>query len=741
MRKFAVLLAMALVATVGVGVVAAPNGAQALESDTVVANASSSWQTNGTVWSLAYVGGAVYLGGDFTSVRPPGAALGTGEVARNHIAAFDAQTGALLPFSHDLDDRPMIMAPSADGSTLYVGGDFATVDGTSRSRLAAFDTATGNLTSWAPRVNGTIRGIALKGAAIYLGGTFSAINGQARTNLGEVSATGSGSPLPWAPTADSTVFRVAVAPDGSRVFAGGYFSDLNGVARRGTGALDPDTGATLPWATASFLPPHSGSCTSDIRDIRVDSSNVYFAAEGTGGGCFDGTFAASQSDGALVWRNDCLGATQAVEIIGNWLYKGSHAHNCSAAGAFGEQPQSGRRHLLVEKLSDGTLGPWYPNTSGNPLGPRAFATDGTRLFVGGDFLNVNNRAQQGFTRFGGPPDLTRPRQPKLPAASSIEPGQVRLSWQATTDDDDETLVYRVFRDGSSTPLWTSPPVRSTFWILPSLSFTDTGLAPGSTHSYKVDAKEANGTNNSFKSDPVSVTVSAVDAPYTTVVGGDAPYFYWRLGESSGTVAADSSGSSRTGNYRGTVTFGQAGAIAGDPDTAVQLQTTPLNNEFVTTSSTTAVAGPNALSLELWFKTTTSGGKLIGFGNSRTGTSSSYDRHIYMTNDGRLVFGAWTGSAATVTSAGSYNDGGYHHVVGTLGGGGMALYVDGTLVGTNPNTIAQAYSGFWRVGGDNLSGWPDQPSSGYFNGTVDEAAVYSTALTAGQVSDHFTHNHG
>ncbi len=72
---------------------------------------------------------------------------------------------------------------------------------------------------------------------------------------------------------------------------------------------------------------------------------------------------------------------------------------------------------------------------------------------------------------------------------------------------------------------------------------------------------------------------------------------------------------------------------------------------------------------------------------------------------------------------------------------MALYVDGTLVGTNPNTIAQAYSGFWRVGGDNLSGWPDQPSSGYFNGTVDEAAVYSTALTAGQVSDHFTHNHG
>src|SRR6266508_1990926 len=119
MRKFAVLLAMALVATVGVGVgvVAAPNGAQALESDTVVANASSSWQTNGTVWSLAYVGGVVYLSGDFTSVRPPGAALGTGEVARNHLAAFNASTGDLLPFNHSLDAKAWVMTPSADGST------------------------------------------------------------------------------------------------------------------------------------------------------------------------------------------------------------------------------------------------------------------------------------------------------------------------------------------------------------------------------------------------------------------------------------------------------------------------------------------------------------------------------------------------------------------------------------------------------------------------------------------------
>jgi hypothetical protein len=135
--------------------------------------------------------------------------------------------------------------------------------------------------------------------------------------------TDTGAPVTgW--SADNTVTSVAVAPDGSRVIVGGYFVTLNGDARRGTGSLDPTTGASEPWASANVLPPHTGSCTSDIKDVTVDAGNAYFAAEGTGGGCFDGTFAARISDGALVWKNDCLGATQAVEVVGNFLYKGSH---------------------------------------------------------------------------------------------------------------------------------------------------------------------------------------------------------------------------------------------------------------------------------------------------------------------------------------------------------------------------------------------------------------------------------
>ena len=494
MRKLVLILTLA-VAVIGL----LPVQSAVASEGTIVANTSSSWQTNGVVWALAYANGAVYLGGDFTSVRPPGAAAGVGEVARNRIAAFSATTGELLSFSHDVNARVVDIAPSPDGGRIYIGGDFATVDGQSRPRLAGFDTTSGALLSWAPRANAGVRGLAVHpdGQTVYVGGNFTTMNGTARTRLGAVT-TNNGALLPWAPTADNTVYKLAVAPNGTRVFVGGYFSTLNNQSRRATGSLNPVTGANETWLSANVVPPKTSTCNSNIKDVVVDQSNVYFAAEGTGGGCFDGTFAARQSDGGLIWKNNCLGATQSVEVIGQFLYKGSHAHNCSASGGFPEVPDGQSRHLLAQRLGDGSLGPWYPNTSGNPLGPRAMATDGRQLFVGGDFLSVNNQPQQGFARFADAPDLTKPRKPSAPTGVSPSTGRITVTWQATTDDDDENLIYRLYRDGGSTPIYTSPAVRSTFWIKPTISFQDT-VTPGTTHTYRVDAKEASGTNVSFKS--------------------------------------------------------------------------------------------------------------------------------------------------------------------------------------------------------------------------------------------------
>ena len=61
--------------------------------------------------------------------------------------------------------------------------------------------------------------------------------------------------------------------------------------------------------------------------------------------------------------------------------------------------------------------------------------------------------------------------------------------------------------------------------------------------------------------------------------------------------------------------------------------------------------------------------------------------------------------------------------------------------------AQAYTGYWRVGGDNLNAWnldpwgsnsqgTTQPHSFYFNGTIGDVAVYPVALSASQVAAHY-----
>lgn len=215
--------------------------------------------------------------------------------------------------------------------------------------------------------------------------------------------------------------------------------------------------------------------------------------------------------------------------------------------------------------------------------------------------------------------------------------------------------------------------------------------------------------------------------------GDNPGIYWRLGESSG-GAVDSAGGV-AGTVGAGVTRGAAGAVVADPDTAATFNGTS-TGRVVTPA---AVAGPQQLSVEAWFRTTsTRGGKIIGFGNSATGNSTSHDRHVYLRNNGQLTFGVYPGAARTVTSPQSYNNGQWHHVVASLSPtAGMSLYVDGTKVASDPAvTSTNPYNGYWRVGGDTVTSWPGAPTSGYLSGTIDEVAIYNSPLSDVQVTQHY-----
>ena len=722
----------ALIAGSLVAVIAPP--AQSVEASLSAVNGAT-WQTNSSVQGIAVAAGKAYAGGRFTSVRPPGAAAGTGEVAQAYLAAFDATTGALVSsFTPVLNGQVYAVAASADGSRIFVGGDFTTVNGQTRNRIAAFDTATGALvTNWKPSVSFRVKTIAVSGTTVYFGGSFGLVNGADRLRLAAVS-TDTGTLLPWAPAVNGDVYAVDVADDASKLYAGGQFSTVNGTNQNTVTSLDPVTGAVLPFPGASAVPLPTGSCTTRVKSIDASGDTVYFGNGGDGTGCFDGTWAADIATNSLKWKSQCLGATEAVKVVNGWLFKGSHAHDCASQGAGGFPQGFGYHFLLSQKLTDGKLGPWFPNTDADPnsvtnVGPLAFATGGSDLWVGGDFLHVNGVAQQGLTRFTNAPPGAAPAKPATLLPYSVQPGVVQIHFPTVVDNDDSTLTYRLLKGFTNTTIatWT---VKSTPWDRPWLQYTDTNLTPGDVTNYRVEVTDGSTTVRGNYSDPITVASTASTA-YDQILKADGPQAYWRLGEAAGaTASVDSSGQSNNGTFTG-VTLGSAGAITGD--TAMTLSTT--------TGRMVGAKGysmPQQFTVEAWVKQSgvNRGGRIIGMGNSPTGNSGfGGDRMLYMRTNGSIVFGVNDGTQRTLTSPSGKNDGLWHHVVGTFDNGAMKLYVDGMLTGSAVVGQASLYYGWWRVGYDNTNSWPGGGATQTGMG-IDEAAVYPYALSPLQVQSHY-----
>ncbi|WP_054564793.1 LamG-like jellyroll fold domain-containing protein [Frankia sp. R43] len=735
---------------------------------TVSADALPTVQVNGVVWAQATVGNTVFVTGSFTAARPAGAAAGVNETPRGNLLAYDITTGNLIAgFNHTLNAQGRAITASPDGRRIYVGGDFTAVDGQTRNRIAAFNTVDGSLVSgWTGGAAASVRALTASDSTLYAGGVFASAMGNTRSRLAAYS-TSTGALLNWAPAAaNGQVNAMVLTPDRSRVIVGGQFNSLNGVSATGLGAVDATTGATLPWA-ANKIVRNSGDKAS-IDSLRTDGTNIYGSGwvSGATSGNLEGSFAANPTTGDLIWIEDCHGDTYDNFAVGGVLYNVGHAHFCGNIGAFPQtDPMSYYRALAFTTKATGTVGRntligyadfagnpaptqlnWYPKLAAGTFtgqGQAAWSITGNSsyLSLGGEFPSVNGTPQQGLVRFAiraVAPNRVGPvysAAALTPTVQAVGAGSARVSWTTTYDNDNEALTYRIVRDGNTASPVHTTTINGRFWKPQPATFVDTGLSAG-THTYRVYVSDPLGNvTPGPTSAPVTVTGAgpAPTSAYARTVLADGPANYWRLGETAGTTTSRDLAGGADLRLGSTVTRGTPGAIAGDADTASTFSGT--STGFGATP--TAVTAPATFSAEAWFNTTsTRGGKLLGFGGSNTGTSFSYDRHVYLTNAGRVTFGVNPGGFRTITSAGAYNDGRWHHVVATLSSAGMSLYVDGAQVGQDPaTTSAQAFSGYWRVGGDALGFWPDRPTSNFLAGAIDEVAIYPTALTPAQVQRH------
>ncbi len=239
----------------------------------------------------------------------------------------------------------------------------------------------------------------------------------------------------------------------------------------------------------------------------------------------------------------------------------------------------------------------------------------------------------------------------------------------------------------------------------------------------------NGTNTVATAQYFTCTAAAAADKGTAL-------FQYPLSEASAsTSATDTSGNAATGTYRGAMTTASTPPLACSRDAGGAYV---LNGTTSYLTTPTKYVNPTTFSEEVWFKTSTAAGKLIGFGASQTGSSSQYDRHVYISTTGQLVFGTYNGGIQILTSPSAYTDGAWHQMAATMSPTtGMRLYVDGALVASNAAyTAPENYSGYWRIGYDNTNAWSNNGTNYFFNGSLRYAAVYSSVLTAQQVQNHY-----
>ena len=237
------------------------------------------------------------------------------------------------------------------------------------------------------------------------------------------------------------------------------------------------------------------------------------------------------------------------------------------------------------------------------------------------------------------------------------------------------------------------------------------------------------------------------AGYMDVVTADNPIAYYRLGETSGTTAANLGSTASSAAYVGSPTLGTVGAIVSAPasNRAVTLNGSSQGIQLSNAGNGTPfVPNISSFTLELWLNSTsTTNARLLSwYATPVLGGQSLYGLFFY--GDGTLSFDV-RGNDNTyrelIASTVDVNDGAWHQLVGVLNrtAGTMSIYVDGqfknSINTTGLTTITSSVVGVPLTMGyqNSSSGHP----TSYFSGALDEVAIYGSALTATDVLEHYT----
>jgi Domain of unknown function (DUF5122) beta-propeller len=399
-------------------------------------NADSTWTTNGYVFATAQFGNVLFIGGTFTQVRtlPPATPGGT-IVHVENLAAIDMTTGAAIASFHPLvsetefaaGKKAGVQALAVVGDTLYVGGQFNTIDAQTHDNLAAIHIDPSALTGTVDPTFTPVIGVPgspnqdltfvykiLPGpGGLYVAGAFTMVGTYLSSKIVELNFDGTVDTAFRTNGVNGAVRDMAFSADGQTIFAVGAFGVFNGASRQSIVRISAATGANDAWAipsgqviVGSPSAPHPNVMT--CWSVAVTSTRLYVGCGRTPN--YAAAFRLDNGNsGDRAWLYSSSGNIQAVALSadGLSLYIGGHFgtnglnQTVSCPGGTKYLKNLAILHNITgfsTPTADCNFVPQFEGPSPNG-GVWEIQVTATSLWVGGMFRTINGVNQWGIARF------------------------------------------------------------------------------------------------------------------------------------------------------------------------------------------------------------------------------------------------------------------------------------------------------------------------------------------------------
>lgn len=364
----------------------------ALDPSTGLAVPGWSASANNTVYALEAVGSQVYVGGQFTNLNGS---------SRRYLGRISAATGGYdSSFSGQTSGIVRSIDVDPSSTAVYVGGDFTSassryVGSTGRNRLAAFSTTAGDIAAWNPNAGASVRvlEVAPTGSSVYVGGEFTTIAGQSRTAFAEVTINGevTGRDLGIAkarcphttksayslPTkgCDNTVAALDLS-DG-KLLVGGQFSEVLGTPRHHVAEVDIATNQL------SDFNPVAGNFVNAV--LHLGDENVIAGDFTSVGGLIrDGLAVIDLTTGEAD-----PGFTADVDLMVNDVALSPNGQYIYAGGDFKSVNGVARSKVVKLDVNTGAVDPKFKAGINNIV--IKIGVDGDKVYLGGKFTKIGSQ--------------------------------------------------------------------------------------------------------------------------------------------------------------------------------------------------------------------------------------------------------------------------------------------------------------------------------------------------------------